>query len=125
MKLGEILVKQGLLSQAQLTAALGHQHAQGARLGSYLIEKKILTSDQVALALAGQFGVAPALECDFGRADSSLRKRLVVHQAIELQAIPLYFVNPRRVAVAMAIRMQRTAPSPEGATMSAPSELAP
>ena len=102
MKLGEILVKQGLLGQDELAQALTHQRAQGARLGAYLVENEILSSDQVALALAEQFGVAPALEADFARADASLRKRMVVHQAVELQAIPLFFINPRRVAVAMA-----------------------
>ena len=102
MRLGEILVKQGLLSQAQLAAALSEKLAQGARLGTYLVEQSILTSDQVALALAEQFGVPPALETDFLRADATLRKRMVVHQAIELWAIPLFFVSPRRVAVAMA-----------------------
>jgi hypothetical protein len=102
MKLGEILVKQGLLSRTELADALAHQHAQGARLGAYLVENEILSSDQVALALAEQFGVAPALEADFARADASLRKRMVAHQAIELQAIPLFLINGRRVAVAMA-----------------------
>lgn len=102
MKLGEILVKQGLLDQAQLASALTHQPAQGTRLGTYLVEQNILTCDQVALALAEQFGVPPALEADFLRAEATLRKRMVVHQAIELQAIPLFFINPRRVAVAMA-----------------------
>jgi hypothetical protein len=102
MKLGEILVKQKLLTEAQLTEALTHQHARGARLGTYLIEQGTLTADQVALALAEQFSVPPALEADFLHADSSLRKRMVVHQAIELQAIPLFRTHPRRVAVAMA-----------------------
>jgi hypothetical protein len=46
--------------------------------------------------------VAPALETDFARADVALRRRLVVHQAVELQAIPLFLTNRRRVAVAMA-----------------------
>jgi len=102
MRLGEILVERGLLGQAQLASALSLQHAHGTPLGTYLVENNILTSDQVALALAEQFGVAPALDADFVRADAQLRKRMVVHQAIELLAIPLFFINPRRVAVAMA-----------------------
>jgi len=102
MKLGEILVKQKLLTEAQVTEALTHQHARGARLGTYLIEQDILSTDQIALALAEQFGVPPALEADFLHADPELRKRMVVHQAIELQAIPLFRTHARRVAVAMA-----------------------
>jgi hypothetical protein len=102
MKLGEILVKQGLLTEAQLASALTHQLARGARLGSYLIEHNILTTDQVALALAEQYGVAPALEADFLHGDPALRKRMVVHQAVELKAIPLFVTHRRHIAVAMA-----------------------
>jgi hypothetical protein len=102
MRLGEILVKQGLISAAQLNTALAQQHAQGLRLGTWFIESSVLTTDQVALALAEQFSVPPALDADFARADASLRRRLIVHQAVELQSIPLFFTSPRRVAVAMA-----------------------
>ncbi len=102
MSLGEILVKRGILSRAKLEAALAAEQAQGIGLANYLVEEGILTGDQLALVLAQQFGVPPALEADFVRADASLRKRLVVHQAIELQAIPLFLTSPRRVAVAMA-----------------------
>jgi hypothetical protein len=102
MGLGDILVKQGLLSRGRLEAALGDERARGPRLGTYLVENGILTGDQLALGLAEQFGVAPALEADFARADPELRKRLVVHQAIEMQAIPLFPTALRRVAVAMA-----------------------
>ena len=102
MRLGEILVKRGLVSEAQLQSALAQQHARGMRLGTWFVECSMLTNDQVALALAEQFGVPPALEADFARAELALRRRLVVHQAVELQAIPLFLTNRRRVAVAMA-----------------------
>lgn len=102
MRLGEILLARGLITDAQLRTALARQHSQGMRLGTYFIDKGILTTDQVTLALAEQLGVPPALEADFVRADPALRHRLVVHQAVELQAIPLFFTHPKRVAVAMA-----------------------
>ena len=101
MRLGEILVKRGLITEAQLETALAQHHAQGVRLGTWFVESSVLTTDQVALALAEQFDVPPALDADFVRADSALRRRLLAHQAVELQAIPLFFTNPRRVAVAM------------------------
>jgi hypothetical protein len=102
MRLGEILVKRGLVTEAQLQTGLAQQHARGVRLGTWFVECSMLTNDQVALALAEQFGVPPALEADFARAEMTLRRRLVVHQAVELQAIPLFVTNRRRVAVAMA-----------------------
>jgi hypothetical protein len=100
--LGDILVKQGLLSRAKLDLALSGGQVQAGQLATYLVEHHILTFDQVALGLADQFGVPPALEADFARSDATLRKRLVVHQAVELQAIPLFSTAIRRVAVAMA-----------------------
>jgi hypothetical protein len=102
MRLGELLVKRGLVTEAQLQTALAQQHGRGVRLGTWFVECSMLTNDQVALALAEQFGVPPALEADFARAERSLLRRLVVHQAVELQAIPLFSTNRRRVAVAMA-----------------------
>jgi hypothetical protein len=102
MRLGEILVKHGLITEAALQAALAQQHARGVRIGTWFVESGALTNDQVALALAEQFGVPPALEADFARSELALRRRVVVHQAVELQAIPLFLTNRRRVAVAMA-----------------------
>ncbi len=102
MRLGEILVKQGLITEAALQAALAQQRARGVRIGTWFVESGALTNDQVALALAEQFGVPPALEADFARSELTLRRRVVVHQAVELQAIPLFLTNRRRVAVAMA-----------------------
>ena len=102
MRLGEILVRRGLITEAQLQTGLAQQHALGVRLGTWFVESGVLTNDQVALALAEQLTVAPALEADFARAELALRRRLVVHQAVELQAIPLFLTSHRRVAVAMA-----------------------
>jgi hypothetical protein len=91
-----------LITEAQLYAALVRREADGKRLGSYLIEKGFLTTDQVALALAEQVGLPPALEADFARADPALRRRFGAHQAVELQAVPLFVTGSRRVAVALA-----------------------
>ncbi len=102
MRLGEILIKRRMVTEAQLHAALTEQHARGVRLGTYFVEQGVLTNDQVALALAEQFAVPPALEADFARAEPALRKKLLVHQAVELQSIPLFATRHRRVAVAMA-----------------------
>jgi Type II secretion system (T2SS), protein E, N-terminal domain len=102
MRLGEILIKRGHITEAQLQTALAQQHVLGVRLGTWFVESGVLTNDQVALALSEQLGVAPALETDFARAELALRQRLVVYQAVELQAIPLFLTSRRRVAVAMA-----------------------
>jgi type IV pilus assembly protein PilB len=56
--LGQILVKQGLLSPEQLTAAVEHQRQhprQLQRLGNVLIELKMVTESALLEALASQF----------------------------------------------------------------------
>ena len=101
MKLGEILVKHGMITPEILASALSAQQAHGERLGTHLVENGVLTSDQVTLALAKQLNVPPALDADFARSEINLRRRLGAHQATKLQAIPLWVTGSRRVAVAM------------------------
>jgi|GEM_PF-2185858 len=102
MKLGEILTRRRLISEAQLKVGLVQQHVRGVRLGTWFVESGILSSDQVTLALAEQFCVPPALEADFARSEANLRRRMRAELATELKVIPLFPTSPRRVAVAMA-----------------------
>ncbi|WP_432720939.1 cyclic di-3',5'-guanylate-activated glycosyltransferase NrfB [Jeongeupia wiesaeckerbachi] len=51
--LGQILIEQGALDQAQLEAALAHRN-HGLRLGSWLVHEGILSAEQLAKAVAVQ-----------------------------------------------------------------------
>jgi hypothetical protein len=55
--LGRLLVKRGLISEAQLDAALLEQAASGTRLGQVLIASGLITSFTLAAALAEQQGL--------------------------------------------------------------------
>ena len=57
-QLGEILLDEGLVSEAQLMAALDEQMARGQSLGRTLVEVGILTEGQLVAALARQVGMA-------------------------------------------------------------------
>ncbi len=61
--LGKVLVENGLVSRADLDAAVAEQRRSGARLGEILVERGCLTGPQLARALAAQHGV------DFGAGD--------------------------------------------------------
>jgi len=102
VRLADILAKAGLITPAHLRAALGHGHASNKRLATYLVDNGILTTDQMALALARHHRVPPVLDADFLRADPALRRRVGSHQAMELQVVPLFVTSAGRVAVAMA-----------------------
>jgi adsorption protein B len=56
-KLGQILMDQGVITQEQLTSVLGHR-TRGMRIGSALVQEGILSSVELADALAIQAGVS-------------------------------------------------------------------
>jgi type IV pilus assembly protein PilB len=52
--LGQILIEQGLITEAQLQQALAYQRQHGGALGQILIEKGLITDEDVLLALGEQ-----------------------------------------------------------------------
>ena len=56
IRLGEILVQQKLLTEAQLKSALDEQKKTGRRLGRMFIEMGFITEEQISKALARQLG---------------------------------------------------------------------
>jgi MSHA biogenesis protein MshE len=57
IRLGEVLLQQGHLSQEQLETALREQKRSGRKLGRVLIDSGYLTEDQIAGALARQLDI--------------------------------------------------------------------
>ena len=51
-KMGELLVRSGLLTDGQLDAALVEQGSRGGKLGEVLVRELILSEEQIAHALA-------------------------------------------------------------------------
>jgi MSHA biogenesis protein MshE len=58
VRLGEILLRQGLLSPEQLAQALEAQKTSGRRLGRVFIDSGYVTEEQICEALAGQLRIA-------------------------------------------------------------------
>ena len=57
LRLGDVLLRQALVTPEQLQEALDHQRGSGKRLGRVLIDGGLVTEDQVAHALARQLRV--------------------------------------------------------------------
>jgi MSHA biogenesis protein MshE len=57
VRLGEILLQQGLLTEAQLQEALDAQRKSGRKLGRMFVEKGFVSEDQISTALARQLQV--------------------------------------------------------------------
>lgn len=102
MRIGERLVRAGLVTREQLQEALSAQVVHGGRLGTILIERSWITLDRMAQALAEHHGVPAALEADFADADTELQQQLDPELAAEYRAIPLRAESDtRRVVVAV------------------------
>ena len=52
MLLGEILVGRGLVTAANIRAALELQRRNGARLGEVIVEMKLMTAEQLEAVIA-------------------------------------------------------------------------
>ncbi len=57
VRLGEILLQQGLLTEAQLNESLDEQRKSGRKLGRVFVEKGFVSEDQISTALARQLQV--------------------------------------------------------------------
>lgn len=60
LKLGDILVTQGLLTQEQLSFSLEEQTKMGGKLGEVLVKKEFVSEKDIASALSKQLGILHA-----------------------------------------------------------------
>jgi adsorption protein B len=85
--LGEILVEQGAVDQAQLDRALQHR-ARGLKLGSWLVHDGLITGAQLAAAVATQSGVTWE-DADLLAVDASLIRQVSAEVALHYAVLPL------------------------------------
>ena len=57
LRLGDILIQQGVIDEAKLSTALSDQRAFGGKLGRTLVDLGYVTEDQLVHALATQLGL--------------------------------------------------------------------
>jgi MSHA biogenesis protein MshE len=99
LRLGEILVQHGAISDAQLQQALARQKETGRRLGLVLRDLGLATDVAIAQALAGQLKL-PFIEPQLAQVDLACARLLTEVQARRLRAVPLARRDGRlRVAI--------------------------
>ena len=99
-KLGEILLKSGLITEAQIEEALDKQRKTGERLGSTLVELGYITEEKIIASLGEQLGV-PHIDLDSYDIKPEILKIVPVAIAERYQLIPLEKVD-KRLTVAVA-----------------------
>src|SRR5512136_441228 len=89
-RLGELLVRNNLITKEQLTKALEEQKESGgqARLGSILIKNDLISEPDLTSFLSKQYGV-PSINLTEFEIDSSVIKTIPVEIAQKYQIIPV------------------------------------
>ena len=88
LRLGELLLSSGLLTEAQLERALAGQRESGMKLGEYLIKQGICRESDVADAVCRQTGIERYTPARFPL-DLALADRLPADVAKRCNAVPL------------------------------------
>src|SRR5438067_11981930 len=98
-RLGDLLVKEKVISPEQLDQAIKAQKASNCRLGSALVKLGFLTDEDVTNFLSRQYGV-PAINLSYFEIDPTVVKLIPFETAKRYQILPL-----SRVGASLTIAM--------------------
>ncbi len=87
-KLGEMLIKEKLITPLQLQEALDYQRSNGGRLGSSLVKLGVLSEDEIAAVLSRQYGI-PSINLAYFEVDPGVIKLIPMETALKYQVLPL------------------------------------
>jgi type II secretion system (T2SS) protein E len=101
IRIGDLLVKAGVITELQLKAALAEQQQWGGKLGDILVRMEFLTEEVLVRALSKQTGIARA---DLnGEADKNALALVPADTAEEFGLVPLGLKDQGRIlTVAMS-----------------------
>jgi type IV pilus assembly protein PilB len=98
-RLGDLLVKEKIITQEQLQQAMKVMKEQNCRIGSALVKLNLLSEEDVTNFLSRQYGV-PAINLSYFEIDPSVVKLIPVETAKRYQILPL-----SRVGASLTIAM--------------------
>jgi hypothetical protein len=89
MKLGEMLVRDGRMTEEQLEQVLAHQKHVGGRIGTVMVELGLIDLDALTVYLGLELGIPIATGAMFERAKRSAVRLLTPEQAQRFKCVPL------------------------------------
>jgi type IV pilus assembly protein PilB len=87
-KLGEILVRENLITSQQLREALEYQRGSGGRLGSNLVKLGIISDDVITAVLSRQYGV-PSINLELFQIEDETIKLISHEVALKYSVLPI------------------------------------
>ncbi len=87
-KLGEILVRENLISPQHLREALDYQREHGGRLGYNLVKLGLVTDDMITAVLSRQYGI-PSVNLDLFQIDENVLRLIPQEVSQKYSVLPL------------------------------------
>ena len=87
-KLGEILVRENLITPQQLKEALEYQRANGGRLGTNLVKLGMISDDVITAVLSRQYGV-PSINLDLFHIEPEVISLISQDVALKYSVLPI------------------------------------
>ena len=87
-KLGEILVRENLITPQQLRDALEYQRNNGGRLGSNLVKLGVVSDDVITAVLSRQYGV-PSINLELFQIEPEVIKLISHEVALKYSVLPV------------------------------------
>lgn len=87
-KLGEILVRENLISPQQLREALDYQRENGGRLGFNLVKLGLVSDDMITAVLSRQYGV-PSVNLDLFQVEENVIRLIPYEVSQKYSVLPL------------------------------------
>src|ERR1051326_2230148 len=88
VRIGELLLKEKLITADQLQQALNHQKANGGRLGYNLVKMGFVKDEEITSLLSRQYGV-PSINLAQFEIDAAVIKLIPADTAHKYQILPL------------------------------------
>jgi type IV pilus assembly protein PilB len=88
VKLGELLLKENMVTPQQLQEALGHQKMNGGKLGKAFVSLGYVRDEEITSLLSRQYGV-PSINLDHFEVDPTIIKIIPAETARKYQILPL------------------------------------
>ncbi len=98
MKLGEMLMADGRLSNKDLQEVLARQQVEGGRIGTLLVERGLIDLHSLTVYLGLELGIPIASGATLDRAKRSAVKLLTPEQAARFHCVPLVVQDRQLIA---------------------------
>lgn len=110
LRLGDVLLNGGVITQEQLEKALELQKGTGRKLGEVLVDESITTEEAIARALSSQLGI-DMIEVQNVKIPDEILKLISSTVLKRIKALPFEYAkdNPNMLRVAMADPMDMNA----------------